>query len=116
MSNILVIEDDEEIQETLQVVLELDGAQVKTASNGQEAIELLKKEKFELIITDIIMPIMTGYDVIRFVKENRLNVPIIVISQHDIAGKLNTNDIFELMAKPFRIGDILMTVEQARGH
>jgi two-component system OmpR family response regulator len=58
---ILIVEDDKELSQLFQKVLEKNGYQVKSASDGAQALEVLDKEYIDLIISDIMMPVMDGY-------------------------------------------------------
>lgn len=79
---ILIIEDEEIILNLLQKKLAQEGYEVSTASNGYEGLEKIKKEKPDLILLDIIMPKMGGFEVLEEMrKDNDLkNIPVIVVS------------------------------------
>ena len=62
MFQILIVEDDKELSQLFQKVLEKNGYQVKSASDGVQALEVLDKEYIDLIISDIMMPVMDGYE------------------------------------------------------
>ena len=63
---ILVVDDDEDIRETLRVILELEDYQVLVASNGREALEVMRTNRPQLILLDLMMPVLDGWE---FVKE-----------------------------------------------
>ena len=64
MFQILIVEDDKELSQLFQKVLEKNGYQVKSASDGAQALEILDKEYIDLIISDIMMPVMDGYELV----------------------------------------------------
>ncbi len=64
MFQILIVEDDKELSQLFQKVLEKNGYQVKSASDGALALEILDKEYIDLIISDIMMPVMDGYELV----------------------------------------------------
>ena len=64
MFQILIVEDDKELSQLFQKVLEKNGYQVKSASDGAQALEVLVKEYIDLIISDIMMPVMDGYELV----------------------------------------------------
>jgi len=66
---ILVVDDDILVLEALQELLTSSGYEVRCATRGQEALQLLDKERFDLLILDVIMPKMTGFDVCREVRK-----------------------------------------------
>lgn len=78
-NNILVVEDDKDIIEILELYLRNNGYEVKKASNGKEALEVIENEDINLIIADIMMPIMDGYELIKKVRKMN-NIPIIILS------------------------------------
>ena len=67
---IMVVDDDPDIVELTKTVLELDGFEVIAAHGGEECIRLLEKEKVDLVILDIMMPEVSGWDVAARIKEN----------------------------------------------
>ncbi len=79
---ILLIDDDELILKVINRILTREGYEVKTATNGKDAMELIDQQKFDLLITDIMMPYSNGFEVISKFKQhpNAEGVPIIVIS------------------------------------
>lgn len=81
-SKILLVDDDELILKVIQRILSKEGYIVKTAINGKEALELIEREKYDLLITDLMMPYSNGFEVISRFKQhpNAEGVPIIVIS------------------------------------
>ena len=78
MFQILIVEDDKELSQLFQKVLVKNGYQVKSASDGALALEILDKEYIDLIISDIMMPVMDGYELVSELrsadrKSTRLN-------------------------------------------
>lgn len=82
---VLVVDDHRDNREILYHHLMLEGHSVATAANGREALELLEKESFDLMLLDIMMPIMNGYEVLEHLKaeNNRNHIPVVVISARD---------------------------------
>ena len=79
MAKILVCDDDKEIVEAIEIYLTQDGHQVLEAYDGIEAVEILKKESVDLLIMDIMMPIMDGIRATLKIREKH-NIPIIILS------------------------------------
>ncbi|MCU0422858.1 MAG: response regulator [Bacteroidia bacterium] len=81
-TQILLIDDDELILKVINRILQKEGYVVTTASNGKDALEYLERDKFDLLITDLMMPYSNGFEVISRFKQhpNAAGVPIIVIS------------------------------------
>ena len=77
---ILVVEDDEEMRSLLKDFIEAEGFETDSASNGSEAFRKLAKESFDLIITDVRMPGLTGLDILPGVRKLQPGASIIVIT------------------------------------
>ncbi len=77
--NILVVEDDIDIIKLLKIYLENDGNKVLSAKNGLEALEVMKNTKIDLVVMDIMMPQMDGYELTKRIRE-KLNIPILMLS------------------------------------
>ena len=111
---ILLVEDDEINQFLLDTILKKWNTTVIIANNGQEAIELLQKQNFDLILMDIRMPILDGQKAAKFIKENyKIQTPIIAISA-DIL-ELSKPEREELgfdatLVKPIQVIDLLDTI------
>lgn len=97
---ILVAEDEKPMARALQLKLYKSGFDVKVVYNGEEAVEALEKEKFDLLLLDLMMPKKDGFYVLITIREKNINVPIIVstnLSQdEDIkkAKELGADDYF----------------------
>jgi DNA-binding response OmpR family regulator len=65
---ILVVDDDVLVLDALQDLLAADGYEVATSTRGQEALEILEREHFDLVVLDVVMPKMTGFDVCREIR------------------------------------------------
>ncbi len=87
-----------------------------TAINGEEALELFKKNKFDLVITDVHMPKVDGIQLVNSIKDENPWVPIIVISGFEeeatIRKKIKRDDIY-FLRKPFMVRDLEKTIEKA---
>ena len=80
MARILIIEDDAEMRSLLEDFLEDEGYETDSASSGSEAFRKLAEGIFDLVITDIRMPGLTGLDILSAVKRFQLEMPVIVIT------------------------------------
>jgi DNA-binding response OmpR family regulator len=82
---ILVVEDNEMISEPLILLLELLGYKVDWAQNGRIALEKIHEQGYDLILLDIMMPEMNGYDVLRYLKNNPelRHIPVVMLSALD---------------------------------
>ncbi len=80
MKKILIVEDERPIARSFELKLVNAGFETKTAANGQEALALLEKEKFDLIFLDLIMPIQNGFRVLEILKSRNNATPVVVTS------------------------------------
>ena len=115
---ILVVDDEEIICNTLRIYLESEGFDVKAVQSGREAVELLEREKFEVLILDILMPQMNGLEIMHWIKERRVPVEVVVTTgagSHDIGVEAMRLGAFELLRKPILDLDekLLPAVRQA---
>jgi len=111
----LVVDDDETIRMIAQKLLEKNNMNVTTAGNGKQALEILNKQKFDIILLDLMMPEMTGFEVINQLRENASfnNAPIIVVSsitdKESIVAALN-NGATDFVIKPFNHEELMARV------
>ncbi len=80
MAKILVIDDMPDVRLTIDVTLDMLGHEIVEAENGQVGIELLEKENFDLVITDIHMPVVDGTEVLKYIAAMDDPPPVVVIS------------------------------------
>ena len=111
---LLVVDDDDALRLTLRDTLADEGYTVSAAADGYEAMELIQKIKFDLVLTDIVMPNVSGFEVLTFVKEKTPETKVIMITGFtDLklameAKKLGATDF---IAKPFMRDDLLRTIK-----
>ena len=113
MFKILIVEDDLELRGLFQNVLLKQGYQVKCVSNGKEGLDALENNFFDLIISDIMMPIMDGYQLVRNLRERGYNTPVMMITAKDAfedmqLGFLSGSD--DYMVKPINIKEMVLRV------
>lgn len=112
MKRILIVEDEELIANLVEMNLAAEGYLCVCAFDGKEAADLMEKEKFDLILLDIMLPEINGYELLEYVKP--LGVPVIFLTAKNevddrIKGlKLGADDY---ISKPFQIGELLARVE-----
>lgn len=112
---ILVIEDDEMILRTLEFRLEKDGYDISVARDGNEAMEKLKKDDYNLVITDLLMPYVSGLEILSHIKTNSPEMPVVILSGADEentvmeAFNLGADDF---IAKPFSPGELSLRIKR----
>ncbi|MBN1824349.1 MAG: response regulator [Endomicrobiales bacterium] len=113
---ILVIDDEEGIRNLLSYELGLQGYSVSTAPSGEDGLELIKKNKYQLVITDIKMPKMDGIRVLEATKKIDPEVEVIVITGFGTIGmavEAIKKGAYDFIQKPFNLEEILSLVEKA---
>lgn len=105
MKKILVVEDDVDIRESLMDILELNDFDVFSAANGKEGFDVINNNTIDLVLCDINMPIMNGYELLEKVNLDIENAPIFIfitakVESHDIDKGLGLGAV-EYILKPF---------------
>ena len=116
--SILVVDDEEIIREFLLEVLGED-YQVSTACDGDEAIQKIKTTKYDLIITDLKMPRVSGEEVVKFAREQDPNYQVVVISGYSTLFSVSDSakgGACAFLSKPFSISDLMNTVAECISH
>lgn len=113
MFRILVVEDDCELRTLFSRVLARHGYQTLEAGNGQEALDLLDNEYIDLIISDIMMPVMDGYELVHSLREVNITIPVLMITAKDAfddmeRGFLSGTD--DYMVKPVNVNEMVLRV------
>ena len=111
--NILVVDDDDEIRELLEFDLIQSGFNVQTASNGVEGLEKALTFNYDLVLLDVMMPKMNGFDVCKNIRKVKNNLPILLLTaKGTIADKTSGFDCGadDYLVKPFDIQEVLLRV------
>ena len=111
--NVLVVDDEPGMREFLEIMLGKEGYSVKTASNGEEAIQKIRNEAFDLALVDIQMPGLNGIDVLRSAKETTPDTTIIMITafaSHETAIEAMKLGAYDYITKPFKIDEIKIVI------
>ena len=114
MFQILVVDDDKNTRRLLKAVLETEHYSVVTAANGEEALEVLDKEYIDLVILDIMMPKMDGYEFTKILRESENNLPILMISAKQLSEDKRKGfslGIDDYMTKPIDEEEMLWRIK-----
>jgi len=112
---ILVVEDDESLREALLEVLGDEGHDVRVAAHGAEALETLDKWEPELLVLDLMMPVMDAFEFREHQRRRAaaLGARVLVLSAaRDLGGAAERLDADAYLAKPFRLDEMLTTVDR----
>lgn len=116
MSKILVIDDERSIRSTLKDILEYEKYQVDSAEDGQQGIDLIRKNEYDVVLCDIKMPGMDGIEVLQKIQILVPDVPVIMISGHgniDTAVESIKKGAFDYIEKPLDLNRLLITIRNA---
>ena len=114
--SVLVVDDEPGMREFLEIMLTKEGYEVSIASNGEEAIEKIGKESFDLAIVDIQMPGINGIEVLRNTREKNYNTTIIMITafaSHESAIEAMKLGAYDYITKPFKIDEIKLVIRKS---
>lgn len=115
---VLVVDDDPDILEALSEILEAEGFEIRRARNGKEALERLEPNPPQLILLDLMMPVMDGWEFAQRMKQRPsvAGIPIIVLSaDRNVGNKAAEIGAVGHLAKPFELNDLLDMVRRALG-
>ncbi len=110
----MIAEDDRELRRLFAHVLMKNGYSVKEVTNGQEALDAMESDFYDLIISDIMMPVMDGYELVRLLRDTGNTTPVMMITAKDAfddmeRGFLSGTD--DYMVKPVNVNEMLLRVK-----
>lgn len=114
MFNILVVEDNSDMRELFCTVLSDSGYQCYPASDGLEALEIMSQKYIDLIVADIMMPGMDGYELTRTLRASHMDLPILMVTakdQFDDVQKGFRSGADDYMIKPVNVKELVLRVE-----
>lgn len=113
---ILAVDDEENIRNLITYTFEPYDFEVVTAENGKSAITILEHNPVDVIITDLLMPSMTGLALIREMKKRKSSIPIIIITAYgntDMVKEIIAEGVFRLIEKPLDFETLVPIVNEA---
>lgn len=116
MPSVLIIDDDETVRDVLRSFLSGKGFEISLAEDGQTGLELIKNNKYDIILTDLMMPTLTGIDLLKEVSAANITTPILVITAFgtvQTAVEAMKLGAFEYVTKPFNLDEIMLVIEKA---
>jgi two-component system alkaline phosphatase synthesis response regulator PhoP len=114
LSRVLIVEDEENLMEAIKMNLELEGYEVVTAASGPEALKQFSEQRFNLVVLDIMLPELDGYQVCQTIRVSNNETPILFLTAKDtsedkIMGlKMGADDY---LTKPFNLEELLLRVK-----
>lgn len=114
-ARILVIDDEADVRELLRDILSDAGHEVEMAHNGSEGVELFKKQSYDLVLTDLGMPVMSGWEVAENIRCINKSVPIALITGWNVVlddAAMHSSGINLIVHKPFQVDQVLNLVKE----
>jgi len=114
MLKILIAEDDRELRHLFARVLAKDGYSVKGVGNGKEALEALEADYYDLIISDIMMPLVDGYELVNTLREGGSTTPVLMITAKDAFDDMRRgfmSGVDDYMVKPINVNEMTLRVK-----
>jgi two-component system, chemotaxis family, chemotaxis protein CheY len=111
---VLVVDDDASIRELLSTALADDGYEVVPASNGQDALSVCERWRPDVIVLDLMMPVMDGWTFAKRLREKKHQIPIVVLSAaNDLMRHAASLGAADVVGKPFDLDQLLPKVARA---
>lgn len=110
---ILIVEDEQKLSRVIQLELEYESYQTEIASNGKEALRLINEQEWDLVLLDIMLPELSGLEVLRRVRRSNNDTPIILLTARDLVhDKVSGLDLGanDYVTKPFEIEELLARI------
>ena len=114
MLKLLIAEDDRELRQLFSHVLVKNGYTVKGVSNGKEALNAMENDYFDLVISDIMMPVMDGYEFVRLLRESGSTTPVMMITAKDAFDDMRMGFVSgtdDYMIKPGNVNEMVLRVK-----
>jgi DNA-binding response OmpR family regulator len=115
-ATILLIEDEARLRQNLQILLQNEGYRVVTAEHGAEGLQRLQEEPFDLVITDLVMPKMDGFQVMEYLQDHHCDTVVVVITAYastESAIQALRRGAYDYIAKPFDFDLLQIVIKRA---
>jgi DNA-binding NtrC family response regulator len=114
-NRILVVDDEDALRTVLSGELVSEGYEVRTAADGDEAISNVQKENYDLVLLDIKMPRLNGFEVLKFIKEKYPKTKVVMLTGFaDLKNAIESKKLGaeDFVSKPYDLVDLLTTIER----
>lgn len=114
-ARVLVVDDEEDLRRLLSDIVTKAGYEVMSASDGEEAIGLVKQSRYDVALLDIQMPNMSGIEVLRYLQKNSKNTKSIILTGYaDLKHAMEAREFGaqDFISKPYKLEDVLATIER----
>ncbi len=114
-ADVLVVDDDPDLREIIRIMLEASGYEVRCATNGKEAVKAVAQKRPAVVLLDMLMPVMDGWQCARELRARYGNdVPIVVVTaaEHARARADQVGGVDDVLSKPFEMDDLVRVVDR----
>lgn len=117
MGHVLIVDDDPAIRNVVADILEMSDYSVRMATNGIEALDEVQSHPPALVLLDLMMPVMDGWEFLRQLRRASVPVPVAVMSAARDAGAVSDElGAQAFLPKPFELDDVLLVVDRLAAH
>ena len=112
---ILIVDDETELVHMAKRKLERNGYEVNVAYNGEEALNKARKEDYDLIVTDVVMPVMDGFTFYKNLKDSKetADIPVIILTaRSNLEESFRALGVADFLAKPFKTKDLVLLLQK----
>jgi len=114
--SVLVVDDDQELRENLEEILNDAGFSVVLAKDGEEALERIAAQPFDIILLDLMMPVMDGREALTLIRHRRPQAKVIMMTAFatiDNAVNMMRKGAHDYLTKPFKVDELIMSIRRA---
>lgn len=114
MAKVLVADDEDTLRELIRFSLDADGHTVTAVKNGKEALDATRKEKYDVVVMDVMMPIMDGYHAASEISQDPKSPPVLLLTSRDFdqdQAAIKGSGASAFLSKPFDIPELLRAVK-----
>mgnify|MGYP003575883531 CR=1 FL=1 len=117
MKCVLIVDDEYDLLHTVRAALELNGYDAVCAGNGHDALKIVREQRPDMVLTDVMMPHLNGYDLVRAIRQlpDGKGLPTAIMSSIDPALHPARGQWNAVIAKPFTLDQLLVVVEDLIG-
>ncbi|MBF0607139.1 MAG: response regulator [Magnetococcales bacterium] len=115
-AGLLIVDDDRALLNSLVIILEEEGYDISSASSGQEALDMLRRDSYDVVVADIKMPGMSGLELIEAIKSVGIETPVILMTAFvEVKTTIEAirKNVFDFIIKPYAPEDLILAVEKA---
>jgi len=113
---ILIVDDEPELSTSLKGCLGYKNYEIATANNGEQAVELFNNYDFDLVLLDVVMPEMSGYQVMNYIHEKKPEIPVVLMTAYapvDFTKEDLPEGAHSYLIKPFDLEELVTAVQSA---